>query len=417
MFANVCRCLQGKNTHTMAIFSLYLDTRSVKDGKPAPIKIRFTKQRKTAYIPTELSVTAEQWDSSSQTVFNHPRARLYNAQLNALLLDAENEYRGNRAIYGALPASVVVKKIRSIVFYEEQKPQDFFLPHFMSVIEKKDKERTKDIYRATLLRMKAFCDVEELCFSHITPEWLRTFDKFLSQTSPSANARAIHFRNIRAVFNDAIDEEVTTLYPFRKFKIKKEETVKRSLTVEQLAKLFTAEVKEEEQKYIDIMKLIFYLIGINIIDLCNLKSIENGYIHYHRAKTNRLYSIKVEPEALELIKKYKGEKHLIYINDHYTDYKHFNRLLALAIQRIGKKLDKRGDKTFQSVTSYWMRHTWATIAAELDIPKETIAAALGHGGNDVTDIYIRFDKKKIDKANRQVIDYVNEAMKRVKGRE
>lgn len=400
----------------MAIFSLYLDTRSVKDGKPAPIKIRFSKQRTTAYIPTELSVSPEQWDSSSQTVFNHPRARLYNAQLNALLLDAENEYRGNRTIYGSLPASVVAKKIRSVVFYEEQKPQDYFLPHFMSVIEKKDKERTKDIYRATLLRMRSFCDVEELCFSHITPEWLRTFDKFLAQTSPSANARAIHLRNIRTVFNDAIDEEVTTLYPFRKFKIKKEETVKRSLTVEQLAKLFSAEVKEEEQKYIDIMKLIFYLIGINIIDLCNLKKIENGYIHYHRAKTNRLYSIKVEPEAMELIKKYKGDKHLIYINDHYTDYKNFNRLLTLAIQRIGKKLDKRGDKLFQSVTSYWMRHTWATLAAELEIPKETIAAALGHGGNDVTDIYIRFDKKKIDKANRQVIDYVNEAIEKLKGR-
>ena len=52
------------------------------------------------------------------------------------------------------------------------------------------------------------------------------------------------------------------------------------------------------------------------------------------------------------------------------------------------------------------RHTWATIAASLDIPKETIAAALGHGGNTVTDIYINFDQKKVDDANRKVIDYV-----------
>ena len=59
-----------------------------------------------------------------------------------------------------------------------------------------------------------------------------------------------------------------------------------------------------------------------------------------------------------------------------------------------------------NLTTYWARHTWATIASELDIPKETIAAALGHGGNSVTDIYINFDKKKIDVANRKVIDYV-----------
>ena len=51
-------------------------------------------------------------------------------------------------------------------------------------------------------------------------------------------------------------------------------------------------------------------------------------------------------------------------------------------------------------------HSWTTIAAEPDIPKETIAAALGHGGNSVTDVYIRFDDRKIDEANRRVLDYV-----------
>ena len=32
--------------------------------------------------------------------------------------------------------------------------------------------------------------------------------------------------------------------------------------------------------------------------------------------------------------------------------------------------------------------------------------ALGHGGYSVTDIYIEFDMKKVDEANRKVIDYV-----------
>lgn len=59
------------------------------------------------------------------------------------------------------------------------------------------------------------------------------------------------------------------------------------------------------------------------------------------------------------------------------------------------------------MSSYWARHTWASIAASIDIPKETIAAVLGHGNHTVTDIYIDFDQKKIDKAIRDVIDYVN----------
>ena len=56
---------------------------------------------------------------------------------------------------------------------------------------------------------------------------------------------------------------------------------------------------------------------------------------------------------------------------------------------------------------YIARHSWATIAAELDIPKETIAAALGHElGNPTTSIYIDFNMKKVDEPNRRVIDWV-----------
>ena len=74
---------------------------------------------------------------------------------------------------------------------------------------------------------------------------------------------------------------------------------------------------------------------------------------------------------------------------------------------IGKHGKKYREPLYPQLTMYWARHTWATIAASLDIPKETIAAALGHGGNTVTDIYIDFDQKKVDEANRKVIDHVS----------
>ena len=62
---------------------------------------------------------------------------------------------------------------------------------------------------------------------------------------------------------------------------------------------------------------------------------------------------------------------------------------------------------FPKLSQYWRRHTWATIAAELDIPKEAIAAGLGHElGNSTTAIYINFNMKKVDVANRKIIDYV-----------
>jgi hypothetical protein len=199
------------------------------------------------------------------------------------------------------------------------------------------------------------------------------------------------------------------LYPFRKFKLKNEATVKRSLTVEQLAMLFTYRPKKSAERYIDVLKLMFYLIGINLVDLMSLKKIVAGRVEYHRAKTNRLYSIKVEPEAMAIINKYRGDHLLIGFFDTYGEYTSFSKLINRNLHPLGMEMDAYyGESIFEDLTTYWMRHTWATIAAELDIPKETIAKALGHGGNEVTDVYIRFDDKKIDKANRQVIDYVNE---------
>ena len=68
---------------------------------------------------------------------------------------------------------------------------------------------------------------------------------------------------------------------------------------------------------------------------------------------------------------------------------------------------------FPELTTYWARHTWATIAAELDIPKKQSRQPWGHSLGDVTDIYIQFNRKKIDKANRKVLDYLNPASKNI----
>lgn len=254
--------------------------------------------------------------------------------------------------------------------------------------------------------------LETLAFEDITKEWLTGFDTFMQRTSPSKNARNIHLRNIRAVFNEAIDDGVTTAYPFRRFKIRPVATPKRSLRVEQLRRLFTFPVEEHAVKYLDMFKLMFFLCGINVIDLCHLDGIRDGRIEYYRSKTGRLYSVKVEPEAREIIEKYRGKKFLLDILDRYGSHKDYMRRFNENLKRIGDvKRSGRGgkkvfDPAFPGITTYWARHSWATIAASLDIPKETIAAALGHGGNTVTDIYIDFDQRKVDEANRRVMDWV-----------
>jgi integrase len=149
-----------------------------------------------------------------------------------------------------------------------------------------------------------------------------------------------------------------------------------------------------------------------VIDLYNLKEVVADRVEYYRAKTHRFYSIKVEPEAMEIIDRYRGTENLLCIRDTYKDYRNYTKHINDALKKIGA-VERKGlggkkiiTPLFPKLSTYWARHTWATIAASLDIPKETIAHALGHGSTTVTDIYIDFDMKKVDDANRKVINYV-----------
>ncbi len=407
----VCKYLV-KVSQAMASTKFYLDHRNVSDGCECPLKIAIFTAQNTSFINLGVKLLPKQWDKANFRVVNHPQKDALNLLLNQRKQEIDMlifEYTKSGR------TELTAKEIKDLILArdkegtEKKVPKNAFVPYFERFIQRY-KGRTYDLYKCTLKKVITYVGmqkVESLVFEDINKEWLYGLDDFLAQTSPSQNARNIHFRNIRAVFNDAIDEEVTVHYPFRKFKIKPVRTRKRSFKVEVLRKIFNTPIDGFEEKYRDIFKLIFCLCGINIVDLCNLKSMEDGRIEYDRAKTSRHYSIKVEPEAMAIIEKYRGKDWLINPLDTNKNYRCYYMRLCHGLKTLKETLNAIDDGIkIDELTTYWARHSWATVAASLDIPKETIAAALGHGGNTVTDIYIDFDQKKVDEANRKVLDYV-----------
>jgi len=164
---------------------------------------------------------------------------------------------------------------------------------------------TASLYRDTVKRVNSFDS--SATFESVNVDWLERFNKHLLGKGMKVNSIAIDMRNIRAVFNRGIDDDVTTNYPFRKYKIKTEKTKKRNLTVEQIRMLRDYPCEGWQEEYRDIWMLQLYLIGINISDLLELKSLTDGRCVYRRKKTGRLYDIAVEPEAMAIIEKYKGK--------------------------------------------------------------------------------------------------------------
>lgn len=398
----------------MATIRLLLDKRKKKDGSSSiNLVIRINKIR--FVFATGISAPVE--DSFSEVSLlgkNVPQYKIKNVKLVGIKNAAERLLIDNEHILSSLPAERAKEMIMQQVFGEAPfvKLKSFidYLDEFVSL---KSNPGTKTVYETTRNKLLAF---DPNCtFETMDRKWLVSFENWMSESGMKINAYAIHIRNIRAIFNYAIDEEITTLYPFRKFKIKKEETKKRSLTVDQIQLLKDYPCEDFEERYRDLFMLSFYLIGINIGDMLLLKhgNLVNGRIEYYRQKTGKLYSVKIEPEAQNIIDRYKGMEYLLNVMDEYTNYKDFISRINKALKNIGP-FERKGlggkkvrQPLFPDLSTYWARHTWATMAAELEVPKETISAGLGHEiGSDVTSIYIKFDQRKVDVANRKVIDYV-----------
>jgi len=397
----------------MATVKFYLDKRRQKKDGTYPIKLNVF-HNKQIMIATQLSASEKEWNGNEYSVRAQnykPRNIVARGIINkaeTVIFTLEQQEKLKSTTDKALK-KLIEDAISSKV--ENQKTFLYYLDEFVS---KKTNQGTKSIYTTTRNKIEEY---DSHCtFESMDKSWLENFEAWMAKTM-KVNAYAIHLRNIRSVFNYAIDEEYTTLYPFRRFSIKKEETRKRSLTAEQLRLLRDYPCEEYQIRYRDMFMLMFYLIGVNAADLFNAKhsALVNGRFEYKRAKTGKLYSIKVEPEAQAIIEKYKGKDYLLNIMDDYGNYKDFLHRMGIGLKQIGETERKGlgGKKSrnplFPDLSSYWARHTWATVAAELDVPKEVIAHALGHSwaNSTTTDIYIRFDMKKVDEANRKVIDFVN----------
>lgn len=410
----------------MATLKFYLDKRAQRKDSRMPLKIGLSHKNEYTLINLDVLLLPEQWNEMGTKIINHPNKLFLNNYIKKRFIDIETvilrlSESGDIRIMSIRDIKDSIVKSLSPEEKEEPELSILFADRLRLFANEKDNHRTRELYLCTLNRIEAFTDIRKLTFEDITYNWLKSFDLFLSHTAKSPNARNVHLRNMRAIFNSAIDDELISCYPFRKFKIKGKETPKRSLTIEQLRHFRDYPCEDHQIKYKDIFMLVFYLIGINIVDLCNLtkKSIVNGRLEYYRAKTGKYYSIKLEPEAVEIIEKYKGNKYLLDILDRYKNYKDYAQKLNNNIREIGetrvlkrmikgkRREIKERNPIYPDITTYWARHSWATIAHKVGISKDTISMALGHEfGCKTTGIYINYDMDQVDEANRKVLDYL-----------
>ena len=408
----------------MAKATLYLDSRAVAVGSPGPLKIRVYHNKKAFFLPTSISLTPDQWVEGKPygTIVNHVRAKQWNSFLKLRMMDITSELI-KLDIENKLDSMDIAELKKRLLLLcgkveESETPSNLFWPVFVEYMESQKNAGTKTIYGHTSARLQAFDpNIEKRTFAEIDKAWLEKFDAFMALTAPKRNARNIHHRNIRTVFNYAINvKELDIPYPFRAFKIVSEATPSRALTIKQIRTLRTYPLGEAHMvKFRDIFMLMTYLRGINAADLFTAKKTDviNGRLEYYRKKTGTFYSIKIEPEAQAIIDKYAGDTYLIDVCESYKNHSDYLRKMDKGLKNIGP-LERKGlggkkyyKGLFPNLSSYYARHTFASLGAELQISIELISESLGHKiGSPTTAIYVHYLRQQVDDAARKIIDYI-----------
>lgn len=382
-----------------------ITTKIVSDERRCnAVRIRITNNRRKAEITTDMYLSPLDLDLALSP--NPPKRLKRQAnvlaywvkQLDALKTEIYQE--GGRYMDVAEIKERVAEKLFGEVRMNEECR---FGVLYRDFAQRRRREATCMGYFSALSALKRFdSKVEDMPIGNIDYRYLRRYTDWMYAQGYSPGTISNYMLNIHAVIREAIRNEIIDRDPFVKLdKLPRSPKRKRSLTVETLRELFAAKPSRKSMvAALDAFRLSFMLIGINAVDLLSLSGVDDGRINYERHKTRRQYSIKVEPEALEIISRYKSDKRgqLLTFADRWQCRQSACAAIATALRRVSGRDD---------LTLYWARHSWATIAYSIGVPKDVISQALGHSfGAAVTDVYIDYDNDKVDEANRRVLDWV-----------
>jgi integrase len=405
----------------MANLYIFYDGRFTRKDGSGTLKLALRHQHKTVYESLDIHIQKHEWDAERCQVIYRPDKKFLNVMLRKRLADATEALQRveTRSDFARMDAHTIILMLKrgSDTSADTWQNSDYLIPVFNEYVALAKKASTAESYRSTLSSLKAFePSIDSFQFKDVNVAWLRRYHAWLlEEKKMSTNGANVYLRNLRTIFNYALKNDYTSArYPFRDIDMTTVEPDKRTIPYEKFLDWCTAKADSRMVIYRDLFMLSFYLCGIRPVDLIHAKkdSVQEGRLVYYPQKLNgrTKLSIKIEPEAWELIHKYEGQgEYLLNILDTRADYKQFCKQWNMGLKTIGRaEITKKRSGTIPYITIYYSRICWATYAYNvIDTPMDVVSQGLGHkSGLRVTNFYVKRDGTKVDEANRKLIDRV-----------
>ena len=396
-----------------------------KDGT-FPIHVSVSFQRKTKYYKTGLSLTKEAYYKSYKaksprgenlTIRRYIDSHLQRAKEILRMLDPFS--------FGSF----------ELHFYQISEEQDDVLLHFDQKIKELTSNQqfsSNESYKEASKKLKKFFISQKkhriLRFDLITCTSLVQFERWMLDNDYSPSTIGIYLRNLRHIFNRAIDKKVinSSLYPFgqglNKYSIPQSKNIKKGLDVKLINAIKNLKLSNEpiKEKARDFWLLCFLCNGINLNDLLRITKdqLTENTLTFVRRKTARTRKVitptQVEliPLARAIINKYANmDSHpeqlqfkILNARDSEEQkrrkIKSFTRYVNQHISILGNRLGYSGN-----ISAIHARHSWASLAINKGVPIEYISMCLSHDSIQTTKSYIKgLDRTYLTKTTNKIFE-------------
>lgn len=394
------------------------------------IRLRITHKRKSKYIKTNISVTAEDLTRSGN-LKNQGKEDLADAEVRKWRKVVD---KMTTLAQDEMDVAEVVGYIKAKIVEEEVFRLNF--AQYGRDLAEEKKFTTAGNYRATMACLCRFFG-HEPDISEITVKSMRDFEAFIRSEkrktySPKKDAiveekgkkqrsestvvkymsvmKAV-YRSARKAFNqpdqglmripvDVFEYYVVPVAPPADHRDIPAEWVQ--LMIDQ-----RKDLRGRERLAVDAFLISFGLMGINAVDMYKCAKAKDGVVHYFRTKTTdkkadkaEMY-VRIEPCIEALTKAYSDESRMFDFSDRYISHRQFTHALNIGLRQWIAR-NKLEDFTFYSA-----RHTWATLGASKQVGVDVAMITEGLSHSDASRkmdmVYIRKDWERVWDANVKVL--------------
>lgn len=298
---------------------------------------------------------------------------------------------------------------------------------YIALLREEGRYSTAHVYKSALLSFVKFCGTTSVSFAQITRERLRRYNQHLFDHRLKPNTVSTYMRMLRSIYNRGVETGRALYVPrlFHEVYTGVDIRQKKALPLHELRSLLYNEAPNETlQRAQQIASLMFQFCGMSFADIAHLErsALDQNVLRYNRVKTGTPMSVEVLDTAKDLIASMQndltprsngpdylfailngdnGRKDEASYREYQTVLRRFNNHLKTLARALGLK---------SPVTSYTLRHSWATTAKYRGVPIEMISESLGHKSIKTTQIYLKgFELEERTKINRMNFYYVKNA--------